>query len=89
MKRWNDVKKNICSLTDAENEELDMLVEIIVQIKSRRTDLGISQRELAEISGLKQAAIARLEAMGAVPQIDTLAKVLKPLGLKLCVKPSN
>ena len=86
MKTWDDVKKNISSLTDAENDEIDMMVDIVTQIVSRRAELGISQRELAKKSGLKQAAIARLESMKAVPQIDTLSKVLKPLGLKLCVR---
>jgi len=32
-----------------------------------REEKGLSQRELAEISGIKQPAIARLESMKATP----------------------
>jgi len=49
---------------------------------------GISQKRL-EMSGLKQPAIARLECMQATPQIDTLFKVLKPLGYTLAIVPDR
>jgi ribosome-binding protein aMBF1 (putative translation factor) len=83
MKTWDSVKKNIKSLTDDENRELDLVVEIVSQIIARRVELGISQRELAEKSGVKQSAIARLESFKVTPQIDTIAKIIKPLGLKI------
>jgi len=38
---------------------------------------------------LKQPAIARLESMKATPQIDTLFKILQPLGYTLAVVPSD
>ena len=52
-----------------------------------REERGLSQRELAEISGIKQPAIARLESLKATPQIDTLFKVLYPLGYTLEIVP--
>jgi transcriptional regulator with XRE-family HTH domain len=52
-----------------------------------REQKGLSQRELAEISGVKQPALARLESMKATPQIDTLFKVLLPLGYTLEIVP--
>ena len=48
---------------------------------------GLSQRELAELSGVKQPAIARMESMKSTPQIDTLIKVLIPLGYTLEIVP--
>ncbi len=50
---------------------------------------GLSQTQLAELAGLKQPAIARLESMKATPQIDTLFKVLKPLGYTLAIVPAE
>jgi len=41
------------------------------------------------MSGLKQPAIARLKRMQATPQIDTLFKVLKPLGYTLAIVPDK
>jgi transcriptional regulator with XRE-family HTH domain len=52
-----------------------------------REEKGLSQRELAEISGVKQPAIARMESMKVTPQIDTLLKVLVPLGYTLEIVP--
>ena len=57
-----------------------------VMIEARK-EKGLSQRELAEISGVKQPAIARLESMRATPQIDTLFKVLHPLGYTIEIVP--
>ena len=47
----------------------------------------MSQRDLAEECGITQSAIARLETCESTPQIDTLLKVMKPLGLTLSVTP--
>jgi len=54
-----------------------------------REERGLSQRDLAELSGIKQPAIARLESMRSTPQIDTLFKVLSPLGYTLSIVPSD
>lgn len=84
MKRWAEVKNNIQSLTNEENEELDLMADMISKIVARREELGISQRALAEMSGVKQSAIARLESLRATPQLNTLCKLLRPLKLKIC-----
>lgn len=41
------------------------------------------------MSGLKQPAIAHLERMQATPQIDTLFKILRPLGYTLAIVPNE
>ena len=48
---------------------------------------GVSQRDLSKLSGVKQPAIARMESMKSTPQIDTLLKVLVPLGYTLEIVP--
>lgn len=37
--------------------------------------------------GIKQPVIARMESMKGIPQIDTLFKILAPLGYTLSVTP--
>ncbi len=62
-------------------------VELIGKLIEAREAKGFSQRELAELSGIKQPAIARMESLKSKPQIDTLVKVLRPLGYKLTITP--
>lgn len=84
--RWQDVKNNsMNSLSDDEKIEVDLLSEIISKIIERRHELGISQRDLEKLSGVKQESICRIENMKNVPQLDTLIKIMEPLGLKLVV----
>ena len=52
-----------------------------------REEKGLSQRGLAELIGMKQPQIARLESMKGSPQLDTLFKVLTPLGYTLSITP--
>lgn len=48
---------------------------------------GLTQAELAELCKVKQPAIARLETGGHSPRIDSLLKVLGPLGYTLQIVP--
>ena len=56
------------------------------QVADRRADLGLSQRELAELTGTTQSAIARLEAGGRLPRIDTLLRIANALDCDLLVE---
>jgi len=82
---WNDVKNSMKSLTEEEKMEIDLISDIIIQIIKKRQELGISQRDLEKLTGIKQEAICRIEKKKNVPQLDTLIKIMKPLGLKLSV----
>ena len=82
---WND--PNL--LTQVEKDEIQLKIDLVGKLIEARENKGISQKRLAEMSGLKQPAIARLERMQATPQIDTLFKVLKPLGYTLAIVPDN
>jgi ribosome-binding protein aMBF1 (putative translation factor) len=77
------------NLTQAEKDEIQLKISFIGKLIEAREQKGLSQKQLAEMSGLKQPAIARLERMQATPQIDTLFKVLKPLGYTLAIVPEN
>lgn len=62
-------------------------IELIEKLSVIREQKSLSQRKLAKISGIKQPAIARLENQNAVPWIDTLLKLLAPLGYTLSIVP--
>lgn len=55
-------------------------------IKARK-EKGISQKKLEELSGVKQPIIARMEKGTTSPQIDTIPKILLPLGKTLAIVP--
>jgi DNA-binding XRE family transcriptional regulator len=80
---WNDTEL----LTDQEREQIEFEVSIIGKLIEARESKGITQQSLAKMSGVKQSAIARLENMKSTPQIDTLFKILKPLGYTLSIVP--
>jgi len=80
---------NASKLTQAEKDEIQLKIDLVGKLIEARESKGISQKRLAEMSGLKQPAIARLERMQATPQIDTLFKVLKPLGYTLAIVPDK
>lgn len=58
---------------------------IIISIIKRRIDLGMSQRDLALKSGIKQPMIARIEKFDNIPRLDTLLKLLDALNLALTI----
>ena len=74
-------------VTAEERERIQFEIELIGKVIEARNARGLSQRDLAELSGVKQPAIARLESMQATPKIDTLLKILNPLGYKLSIVP--
>ena len=55
------------------------------KVAERRQQTGLSQRELAEIVGTTQSAIARLERGGRPPRIDTLLRIAEALECELVV----
>jgi predicted transcriptional regulator len=55
-------------------------------VAERRQQLGYSQRELAELVGTTQSAIARLERGGRPPRIDTLLRIADALDCDLSVE---
>lgn len=54
--------------------------EIGKQIMERRKKKGLSQQDLAEISGISPKMINLVELGKANPSIKVLSKIVKPLG---------
>ena len=84
---FSDYMNDETRVNPVERERINFEISLIGKMIEAREEKGLSQRELAEISGVKQPAIARLESMKATPQIDTLFKVLHPLGYTIEIVP--
>ena len=80
---WEDLKKEI--FTPEEISAMNLKAMIIAEIIKARQERGLSQYQLGELSGVKQSAIARLERGNINPTLDTIQKLLAPLGKKLAV----
>ncbi len=57
--------------------------EVAHCIVEARLEEGLTQKELAERSGLKQSNLCRLENGNSNPSIETLEKVARGLGRRL------
>ncbi|MCL2034674.1 MAG: helix-turn-helix transcriptional regulator [Oscillospiraceae bacterium] len=84
---FSDYMNDETRVSPVERERINFEISLIGKMIEAREEKGLSQRELAEISGVKQPAIARLESMKSTPQIDTLFKVLHPLGYTIEIVP--
>jgi ribosome-binding protein aMBF1 (putative translation factor) len=60
-------------------------VAMMTEIAHTRSEKGISQKKLEAMSGVKQPVIARMEKGCTSPQLDTVLKVLAPLGKTLYI----
>ncbi len=70
-----------------EREIINIEKELIIKMAEIREAEKYSQRDLSRISGIKQPAIARMESLHCTPQIDTLLKLLIPMGYTLAIVP--
>ena len=86
---FSDLYNNPNYLSEVERATIDFEVGLIGKLIEAREKKGLSQKELSALSGVKQPAIARLESMRATPQIDTLFKILKPLGYTIAIVPDQ
>ncbi len=60
--------------------------QIADRVSARRQELGLSQQQLADLTGTTQSAIARLEAGERAPRADTLLRVANALDCELVVE---
>jgi transcriptional regulator with XRE-family HTH domain len=60
--------------------------QVAEQVSEQRRARDLSQAELAELTGTTQSAIARLEAGGRPPRIDTLLRIAEALDCELIVE---
>lgn len=67
-------------------EDFQPELQLMNQIIGERIEQNISQKELADRMGTKQANISRIENGNANPSLDFLKRLAKALGKKLEIK---
>lgn len=85
MGNWEILKNEIKSISVEEKREIEMMAKIVSQIIVAREELGLSQRQLAELADMNQSALARMETMRVTPRLDTVCHVLSVMGKTLQV----
>ncbi len=80
-------KKYVEDYVKKESEVLDLEYELISKIIKLRESNNLSQKALADLINFKQPTIAKIELMKNSSRINTILKILIPLGYKLDIVP--
>jgi ribosome-binding protein aMBF1 (putative translation factor) len=93
MTKLSDLKSSVQIAADelhdpevaAELERTSVAEQVALLVTSYRVEHGLTQTGLAELLGMHQPAIARLEAGSHEPSLATLARLSSALGISLDV----
>ncbi|GAB6549284.1 hypothetical protein bcgnr5378_07730 [Bacillus cereus] len=83
--QWEECKKTVTSLTEERKEWIKFLSGLV----SEREQQGLTQRDMANATGLEQSAIARFESLrgdDSIPSMKTVLKYARALGKELTIK---
>ena len=61
-------------------------IDMLGLIVEKRKELGLSQRDIAEMIDKPQSTIARIEASKTIPNLQTLFKITNALGMSIIIK---
>lgn len=86
MSNWKELRSEL-HITKEEESVIEMEKELIRSMVSIREEQGLSQADLAKRCNLKQPSLARMEKNLHSPQVDSLLRVLAPLGYTLQIVP--
>ncbi len=86
MSTWKEFRKEL-NIPEDEEKVIEFEKNLILSMVAIREKQGLSQAELADMCNVKQPAIARLEKMQHSPQVDSLLRILIPLGYTLQIVP--
>ena len=88
MTTWKELKNDLS--IDKENQNAIALEKDLIRtLVAIREEKGLTQSQLAEMCHVKQPVIARMESSIHSPQIDSLLKILTPLGYTLQIVPMS
>lgn len=62
-------------------------LEIIGEFIRARKEKNLTQKDLETLTGINQVNISRIEKMSTSPRIDTMRRLLRPLGYTLAIVP--
>lgn len=83
---WNEFEKEL-NITSEEEELIKLEMDIINATIEARKKNNLTQRDLSKLTGIKQPVIARIEKHTNSPRIDTLFKLLYPMGYTIRIVP--
>ena len=86
FKDWEEVKKEL-NFTPQEEIEIRLEIELIKATIEARKNAKLTQTELSKKRGVIQPSIAKRESFKRSPQVDTLIKLLYPMGYTLGIVP--
>ena len=78
---WDEVRPKLFS--SEEVAESDLRVALIGEIIKALQEKGISQKQLEDMTGIKQPVLSRMERGTVSPNLDTVQRVLFALGKTL------
>ncbi|MBS6396400.1 MAG: XRE family transcriptional regulator [Clostridiales bacterium] len=85
-KTWKEVRQTF-DLTEEDKAAIELQKELIRTIIHIREEKGLTQAQLAELCHVQQPLIARLERASHSPRVDSILKLLVPMGYKLKIVP--
>ena len=84
----DDALKNVTLRETADEdlaEDYDVHAEIRLLITTTRNSLNVTQKQLAEKSGISQSNISKIESGNYHPSVSTLKKIADALGKRLII----
>lgn len=86
MTTWKELKNDL-ELSQENLNAIELEKDLIRTMIQIREEKGLTQSQLAQMCNVKQPVIARMESSVHSPQIDSLLKILTPLGYTLQIVP--
>ena len=86
MTTWKTLREEF-NLTEDDEQVIALEKKLIKTMVQIREEKGLTQTQLAKICDIKQPIIARIEASTHSPQVDSLLRILVPLGYTLQIVP--
>ena len=83
---WKELRSEL-NISEEDEKLIELEKELIRTMVQIREEKGMTQSQLAELCNVKQPVIARMESAVHSPQIDSLLKILVPLGYTLKIVP--
>jgi DNA-binding XRE family transcriptional regulator len=84
---WNDIKARRPQSAERQHgyDRAGRAIRLATELRALREKKGLSQRQLAELVGTTQSAIARLEGGRISPSLPTLDRIAAALGAEVTV----
>lgn len=85
---WKDLREEL-NISPEDEIIIDLEKQIIRAMVKAREEQGLTQSQLADLCNVKQSVIARMESSAHSPRVNSVLKMLAPLGYTLQVVKMN